>query len=69
MILCKVPTSVNKPMYVFMHLFVIVVVVIFAVDFAENRLKIAEILYFKILENVMAQEMKRLQGKDMTVSM
>lgn len=36
-------------------------------DFAENRLKIAEILYFKILENVMAQEIKRLQGKDMTV--
>ncbi|TSZ40536.1 Retinoblastoma-like protein 1 [Bagarius yarrelli] len=36
-------------------------------DFAENRLKIAEILYFKILENVMVQETKRLQGKDMTV--
>ncbi|KAF5899342.1 retinoblastoma-like protein 1, partial [Clarias magur] len=36
-------------------------------DFAENRLKIAEILYFKILENVMVQELKRLQGKDMTV--
>ncbi|KAF7711357.1 retinoblastoma-like protein 1 [Silurus meridionalis] len=36
-------------------------------DFAENRLKIAEILYFKILENVMAQEIKRLQGKDMAV--
>ncbi|KAK3575043.1 hypothetical protein QTP86_019775, partial [Hemibagrus guttatus] len=36
-------------------------------DFAENRLKIAEILYFKILENVMAQEIKRLQGKDVTV--
>ncbi|XP_076869913.1 retinoblastoma-like protein 1 isoform X2 [Brachyhypopomus gauderio] len=36
-------------------------------DFAENRLKLAEILYFKILENVMSQEMKRLQGKDMTV--
>ncbi|XP_060775164.1 retinoblastoma-like protein 1 isoform X2 [Neoarius graeffei] len=35
-------------------------------DFAENHLKIAEILYFKILENVMAQEIKRLQGKDMT---
>lgn len=36
-------------------------------DFAENRLKLAEILYFKILENIMTQEMKRLQGKDMTV--
>ncbi|XP_063070863.1 retinoblastoma-like protein 1 [Engraulis encrasicolus] len=38
-------------------------------DFAENRLKIAEVLYYKILENVMAQEQKRLQGKDMTVLM
>lgn len=38
------------------------------VDFAENRLKLAEILYFKILENIMTQEMKRLQGKDMAVS-
>uniref|UniRef100_A0A671SPC0 Retinoblastoma-like protein 1 n=1 Tax=Sinocyclocheilus anshuiensis TaxID=1608454 RepID=A0A671SPC0_9TELE len=37
------------------------------VDFAENRLKLAEILYFKILENIMTQEMKRLQGKDMAV--
>uniref|UniRef100_A0A4W6DDZ2 Retinoblastoma-like 1 (p107) n=1 Tax=Lates calcarifer TaxID=8187 RepID=A0A4W6DDZ2_LATCA len=36
-------------------------------DFAENRLKLAEILYYKILENVMAQETKRLQGKDMSV--
>ncbi|KAA0712741.1 Retinoblastoma-like protein 1 107 kDa retinoblastoma-associated protein [Triplophysa tibetana] len=36
-------------------------------DFAENRLKLAEIFYFKILENIMTQEMKRLQGKDMTV--
>uniref|UniRef100_A0A673LMH5 Retinoblastoma-like protein 1 n=1 Tax=Sinocyclocheilus rhinocerous TaxID=307959 RepID=A0A673LMH5_9TELE len=36
-------------------------------DFAENRLKLAEILYFKILENIMTQEMKRLQGKDMAV--
>ncbi|XP_036427481.1 retinoblastoma-like protein 1 [Colossoma macropomum] len=35
-------------------------------DFAENRLKLAEILYYKILESVMTQEMKRLQGKDMT---
>uniref|UniRef100_A0A4W6DCD6 Retinoblastoma-like protein 1 n=1 Tax=Lates calcarifer TaxID=8187 RepID=A0A4W6DCD6_LATCA len=37
------------------------------IDFAENRLKLAEILYYKILENVMAQETKRLQGKDMSV--
>uniref|UniRef100_A0A672PY43 Retinoblastoma-like protein 1 n=1 Tax=Sinocyclocheilus grahami TaxID=75366 RepID=A0A672PY43_SINGR len=33
----------------------------------ENRLKLAEILYFKILENIMTQEMKRLQGKDMVL--
>uniref|UniRef100_A0A8D0CZC6 Retinoblastoma-like protein 1 n=1 Tax=Sander lucioperca TaxID=283035 RepID=A0A8D0CZC6_SANLU len=37
------------------------------IDFAENRLKLAEILYHKILENVMVQETKRLQGKDMSV--
>ncbi|XP_030635756.1 retinoblastoma-like protein 1 isoform X1 [Chanos chanos] len=37
------------------------------IDFAENRLKLAEILYYKVLENVMTQEMKRLQGKDMAV--
>uniref|UniRef100_UPI003AAE0AD5 retinoblastoma-like protein 1 isoform X2 n=1 Tax=Centroberyx gerrardi TaxID=166262 RepID=UPI003AAE0AD5 len=37
------------------------------IDFAENRLKLAEILYYKILENVMVQETKRLHGKDMTV--
>ncbi|XP_070814956.1 retinoblastoma-like protein 1 [Chaetodon trifascialis] len=36
-------------------------------DFAENRLKLAEILYYKILENVMVQETKRLHGKDMSV--
>ncbi|KAG5274365.1 hypothetical protein AALO_G00135310 [Alosa alosa] len=36
-------------------------------DFAENRLKLAEILYYKILENIMVLEMKRLQGKDMAV--
>ncbi|XP_036386946.1 retinoblastoma-like protein 1 [Megalops cyprinoides] len=36
-------------------------------DFADNRLKLAEILYYKILENVMAQEIKRLHGKDMAV--
>lgn len=37
-------------------------------DFAENRLKLAEILYYKILENVLVQENKRLNGKDMSVS-
>lgn len=36
-------------------------------DFAEKRLKLAEILYYKVLENVMVQEMKRLHGKDMSV--
>lgn len=36
-------------------------------DFAEKRLMLAEILYYKILENVMVQEVKRLQGKDMSV--
>ncbi|XP_054472431.1 retinoblastoma-like protein 1 [Anoplopoma fimbria] len=37
------------------------------IDFAENRLKLAEILYYKILENVLVQETKRLHGKDMSV--
>ncbi|KAM7401570.1 hypothetical protein PAMP_016876 [Pampus punctatissimus] len=37
------------------------------IDFAENRLKLAEILYYKILENVIVQETKRLHGKDMSV--
>ncbi|KAJ4926640.1 hypothetical protein JOQ06_014389 [Pogonophryne albipinna] len=37
------------------------------IDFAENRLKLAEILYYKVLENVMVQETKRLPGKDMSV--
>uniref|UniRef100_A0A8C3AFX0 Retinoblastoma-like 1 (p107) n=1 Tax=Cyclopterus lumpus TaxID=8103 RepID=A0A8C3AFX0_CYCLU len=37
------------------------------IDFAENRLKLAEILYYKILENVLVQENKRLHGKDMSV--
>lgn len=37
-------------------------------DFAENRLKLAEILYYKILENIMVQELKRHNGKDMAVS-
>ncbi|KAI4800233.1 hypothetical protein KUCAC02_013414 [Chaenocephalus aceratus] len=36
------------------------------IDFAENRLKLAEILYYKVLENVMVQETKRLPGKDMS---
>ncbi|XP_070701649.1 retinoblastoma-like protein 1 isoform X1 [Pempheris klunzingeri] len=37
------------------------------IDFAENRLKLAEILYYKVLENVMVQETRRLHGKDMSV--
>ncbi|TNM89208.1 hypothetical protein fugu_005463 [Takifugu bimaculatus] len=37
------------------------------IDFAEKRLKLAEILYYKVLENVMVQEMKRLHGKDMSI--
>uniref|UniRef100_A0A671WKG1 Retinoblastoma-like protein 1 n=1 Tax=Sparus aurata TaxID=8175 RepID=A0A671WKG1_SPAAU len=37
------------------------------IDFAENRLKLAEILYYKILENVISQETKRLHGKDMSM--
>ncbi|XP_006639808.2 retinoblastoma-like protein 1 isoform X1 [Lepisosteus oculatus] len=36
-------------------------------DFADNRLKLAEILYYKILENVMVLETRRLHGKDMAV--
>lgn len=40
----------------------------FVPDFAENRLKLAEILYYKILENVMVQETRRLPGRDMSVS-
>nr|XP_057911502.1 retinoblastoma-like protein 1 isoform X2 [Doryrhamphus excisus] len=36
------------------------------IDFAESRLKLAEILFYKVLENVMAQETKRLHGKDMS---
>lgn len=36
------------------------------IDFAVNRLKLAEILYYKILETIMVQEMKRLHGKDMS---
>ncbi|XP_037535624.1 retinoblastoma-like protein 1 [Nematolebias whitei] len=37
------------------------------IDFAENRLKLAEILYYKVLENILVQETKRLQGRDMSV--
>uniref|UniRef100_A0A1A8MJA8 Retinoblastoma-like protein 1 n=3 Tax=Nothobranchius pienaari TaxID=704102 RepID=A0A1A8MJA8_9TELE len=37
------------------------------IDFAENRLKLAQILYYKVLENVLVQETKRLQGRDMSV--
>ncbi|KAM7150635.1 retinoblastoma-like protein 1 isoform 3-T8 [Macrochelys suwanniensis] len=36
------------------------------IDFAVNRLKLAEILYFKILETIVVQEIRRLHGKDMT---
>ncbi|XP_077581531.1 retinoblastoma-like protein 1 [Stigmatopora nigra] len=36
------------------------------VDFAENRLKLAEILFYKVLENVLVQESKRLPGKDLS---
>uniref|UniRef100_A0A3Q2TKX4 Retinoblastoma-like protein 1 n=1 Tax=Fundulus heteroclitus TaxID=8078 RepID=A0A3Q2TKX4_FUNHE len=39
------------------------------IDFAENRWKLAEILYYKILENVLVHETKRLQGRDMSVLM
>ncbi|KFP35638.1 Retinoblastoma-like 1, partial [Chlamydotis macqueenii] len=36
------------------------------IDFAANRLKLAEILYYKILETIMVQETRRLHGKDLT---
>ncbi|KAH0619034.1 hypothetical protein JD844_018638 [Phrynosoma platyrhinos] len=36
------------------------------IDFAVNRLKLAEILYYKILETIMVQEIRRLHGKDMS---
>nr|XP_056701013.1 retinoblastoma-like protein 1 isoform X1 [Euleptes europaea] len=36
------------------------------IDFAVNRFKLAEILYYKILETIMIQEMRRPHGKDMT---
>uniref|UniRef100_A0A8C5QCY5 Retinoblastoma-like protein 1 n=1 Tax=Leptobrachium leishanense TaxID=445787 RepID=A0A8C5QCY5_9ANUR len=37
------------------------------IDFAVNRQKLAEVLYYKVLETVVVQESRRLQGKDMTV--
>ncbi|XP_004585849.2 retinoblastoma-like protein 1 isoform X1 [Ochotona princeps] len=37
------------------------------IDFAINRLKLAEILYYKILETIMIQETRRLHGMDMSV--
>ncbi|XP_048205081.1 retinoblastoma-like protein 1 isoform X2 [Perognathus longimembris pacificus] len=37
------------------------------IDFAINRLKLAEILYYKMLETVMVQETRRLHGMDMSV--
>uniref|UniRef100_A0A6I8PWC7 Retinoblastoma-like protein 1 n=1 Tax=Xenopus tropicalis TaxID=8364 RepID=A0A6I8PWC7_XENTR len=36
------------------------------IDFAVNRWKLAEILYFKVLETIVVQESKRLHGKDLT---
>ncbi|NXR47039.1 RBL1 protein, partial [Hippolais icterina] len=36
------------------------------IDFAANRLKLAEILYYKILETIMVQETRRLHGKDLS---
>ncbi|XP_061544320.1 retinoblastoma-like protein 1 [Phycodurus eques] len=36
------------------------------IDFAESRLKLAEVLFYKVLENVLMQETKRLHGKDMS---
>ncbi|KAM4622826.1 retinoblastoma-like protein 1 [Discoglossus pictus] len=36
------------------------------IDFAMNRWKLAEILYFKVLETIVVQETRRLHGKDMT---
>ncbi|KAK2512238.1 Rbl1 [Columba livia] len=36
------------------------------IDFAVNRFKLAEILYYKILETIMVQETRRLHGKDLT---
>ncbi|XP_061688428.1 retinoblastoma-like protein 1 isoform X2 [Syngnathoides biaculeatus] len=36
------------------------------IDFAERRLKLAEVLFYKVLENILMQETKRLHGKDMS---
>ncbi|NP_001084880.1 retinoblastoma-like 1 L homeolog [Xenopus laevis] len=36
------------------------------IDFAVNRWKLAEILYFKVLETIVVQESRRLHGKDLT---
>ncbi|KAM4692501.1 retinoblastoma-like protein 1 [Rhinophrynus dorsalis] len=36
------------------------------IDFAINRWKLAEILYYKVLETIVVQETRRLHGKDMT---
>ncbi|XP_064599560.1 retinoblastoma-like protein 1 [Liolophura sinensis] len=33
-------------------------------DFAQRRLQLAESLYYKVLENILVSEKKRLQGKD-----
>ncbi|KAM5135133.1 retinoblastoma-like protein 1 [Mantella aurantiaca] len=35
-------------------------------DFAINRWKLAEILYYKVLESIVLQETRRLHGKDLT---
>jgi len=35
-----------------------------AMDFAKKRLQLAESLYYKVLENVMRNERKRLQAKE-----
>ncbi|XP_073411464.1 retinoblastoma-like protein 1 isoform X1 [Dendrobates tinctorius] len=36
------------------------------IDFAVNRWKLAEILYYKVLESIVFQEIRRLNGKDLT---
>ncbi|KAM9296189.1 retinoblastoma-like protein 1 [Gastrophryne carolinensis] len=36
------------------------------IDFAVNRWKLAEILYYKVLESIVLQENRRLHGKDLT---
>ncbi|XP_038606007.1 retinoblastoma-like protein 1 [Tachyglossus aculeatus] len=36
------------------------------IDFAVNRFKLAEVLYYKILESILVQEMRRLHGMDMS---